>query len=722
MVSSPPQNSAPIAGDAQDLPNERSTKFDQRVFRDGYEPAEGDVFIAVLGQTGAGKSTFISKCSEKEVSIGHNLQACTQEVGVFLCKLKDTNVYLVDTPGFDDTDRSDTEVLREIASWLTASYSNSIKLHGIIYLHRITDPRMQGSGMRNLHMFKKLCGDKNLSNVIMATCQWERVLEADGAERERQLKETPHFWGYMVDRGSQMHRHYNTRESALHLIQSLVDGNASRPKIVLDIQTQMVDEGKDLADTGAGQAVDDAISKERQRFAKEIAESQADIREALASRDRETASILEQHQKEMNERVQKLDKEHAALQVSLERLQEERFTKMKKALEEAERVSAEARELMESTQREQKLKQKALEDQIKAKDDAAAKHKQEMADLQAKVEALQLPNVPSVSKYAIALYDFEPECQGDLAFKKGDRIRVLKHTESTEEWWEGEIGTTKGLFPANYTEWETTKPQVKPTPPAKPTPEPKVTPKTVAPDKLRVRSTPGVNTLLLWSASITLWGDSYFLVACLSDMSGNVPADLDASRLADNNNNGNRYAAFGENGSYYFHYHDEKLQCWTLRSDNFATEYPEADKYLTTYKQWGCPTCFSLGKNSMYFIRTAWGASYDLPKDAEDALNIAKLEKFYFGKDGAWVAIQYDGSILWELKGKYAGMDQRLRDGFNKAQKIQTLAMNPEDDSQYVILWTNGLGAYQLGTRGNIDAFDLEEHFTKNFGCTWPAQ
>jgi hypothetical protein len=722
MASPPPPYSASIAGETQDPPNETSTKVDQRAFRDGYEPAEGDVFIAVLGQTGAGKSTFISKCSEKEVSIGHNLQACTQEVGVFLCKLKDTNVYLVDTPGFDDTDRSDTEVLREIASWLTASYSNSIKLHGIIYLHRIIDPRMQGSGMRNLHMFKKLCGDKNLSNVIMATCQWERVLEADGAERERQLKETPHFWGYMVDRGSQMHRHYNTRESALHLIQSLVDGNASRPKIVLDIQTQMVDEGKDLADTGAGQAVDDAISKERQRFAKEIAESQADIREALASRDRETASILEQHQKEMNERVQKLDKEHAALQVSLERLQEERFAKMKKALEEAERVSAEARELMESTQREQKLKQKALEDQIKAKDDAAAKHKQEMADLQAKVEALQLPNVPSVSKYAIALYDFEPECQGDLAFKKGDRIRVLKHTESTEEWWEGEIGTTKGLFPANYTEWETTKPQVKPTPPAKPTPEPKVTPKTVAPDKLRVRSTPGVNTLLLWPASITLWGDSYFLVACLSDMSGNVPADLDASRLADNNNNGNRYAAFGENGSYYFHYHDEKLQCWTLRSDNFATEYPEADKYLTTYKQWGCPTCFSLGKNSMYFIRTAWGASYDLPKDAEDALNIAKLEKFYFGKDGAWVAIQYDGSILWELKGKYAGMDQRLRDGFNKAQKIQTLAMNPEDDSQYVILWTNGLGAYQLGTRGNIDAFDLEEHFTKNFGCTWPAQ
>lgn len=107
----------------------------------------------------------------------------------------------------------------------------------------------------------------------MATCQWERVVEADGIEREKQLKETHNFWGYMIERGSQIHRHYNTRESALQLIDSLVGGTTSRPRIVLDIQAQMVDEGKDLANTAAGQAVDDAIAKERQRFARQIADS-----------------------------------------------------------------------------------------------------------------------------------------------------------------------------------------------------------------------------------------------------------------------------------------------------------------------------------------------------------------------------------------------------------------------------------------------------------------
>lgn len=638
---------------------------DQRAFRDGYEPAAGDVFIAILGVTGAGKSTFISKCSEKQVAIGHNLQACTQEVGVYLCKSRDFNIYLVDTPGFDDTDRSDTEVLREIASWLTASYSSSIKLHGIIYLHRITDPRMQGSGMRNLHMFKRLCGDQNLSNVVMATCQWERVLEEDGIERERQLKETRNFWGYMVERGSQVHRHFNTRESALKLIDSLVGGTTSRPKIVLDIQAQMVDEGKDLASTGAGQAIDDAISKERDRFAKQIAESQADLKEALASRDRDTAEILRQHQEEMNARVLKLDTEHSALQVSLEHLQEERFTKLKKALEEAERVNAEAREMMESTRREQQRRQKILEDQIKAKDDAAIKHKQEMAELQAKVDALQLPQEVLVERYAIALHDFDGEVEGDLHFVEGDRILVTKHSPRSDEWWTGELSGVTGLFPANYVEWEHT--EAAPQPEAK-APRPKA--KTVSANKLRVRSPPGINSLLLWSASISLWADSYFLIAYTTDMSGNLPADMPAERTGPNN--GNRYAALGENGSFYVHYHDALMQCWTLRSDNFSTQYPGAESYLTTYEQFGCPTCVSLSKNSMYFIRTAWGASYSIPNDAESHLgDMSLVQSFWFGKDGAWVAVKTNGDRSWDLKNHYPGLAERIKNGINGETRIQ---------------------------------------------------
>jgi hypothetical protein len=69
------------------------------------------------------------------------------------------------------------------------------KTKGIIYLHRISDVRMQASAKKNLFMFKKLCGDDALKNVILATTMWDRMTEADGTARELELTSTPDFWG-----------------------------------------------------------------------------------------------------------------------------------------------------------------------------------------------------------------------------------------------------------------------------------------------------------------------------------------------------------------------------------------------------------------------------------------------------------------------------------------------------------------------------------------------
>jgi len=50
-------------------------------FRDGLAPTESDMFIAVMGVTGAGKSTFISHLTQKPIKIGHDLQACESSSG-----------------------------------------------------------------------------------------------------------------------------------------------------------------------------------------------------------------------------------------------------------------------------------------------------------------------------------------------------------------------------------------------------------------------------------------------------------------------------------------------------------------------------------------------------------------------------------------------------------------------------------------------------------------
>ena len=58
----------------------------------------------------------------------------------------------------------------------------------------------------------------------------------------------------------------------------------------------------------------------------------------------------------------------------------------------------------------------------------------------------------SQALFVRALYEFAGQGQGDLVFREGDCIRVVKKTDSTDDWWEGELKGVQGSFPANYCE------------------------------------------------------------------------------------------------------------------------------------------------------------------------------------------------------------------------------------------------------------------------------
>ncbi|OQE39996.1 hypothetical protein PENCOP_c006G01110 [Penicillium coprophilum] len=64
------------------------------------------------------------------------------------------------------------------------------------------------------------------------------------------------------------------------------------------------------------------------------------------------------------------------------------------------------------------------------------------------------PPPPASSRpvFVTALYDFDGQGDGDLSFREGDRIRIVRKTQSTDDWWEGELRGQKGPFPANYVE------------------------------------------------------------------------------------------------------------------------------------------------------------------------------------------------------------------------------------------------------------------------------
>ncbi|CAJ2503602.1 Uu.00g109960.m01.CDS01 [Anthostomella pinea] len=53
-------------------------------------------------------------------------------------------------------------------------------------------------------------------------------------------------------------------------------------------------------------------------------------------------------------------------------------------------------------------------------------------------------------EFVVAQYDFTGQGAGDLSFREGDRIKIVKKTGTDQDWWMGELGGRKGSFPANY--------------------------------------------------------------------------------------------------------------------------------------------------------------------------------------------------------------------------------------------------------------------------------
>lgn len=91
-----------------------------------------------MGATGSGKSTvgifnqrtdwvqknlfqFINLASESNLAVSDSLESCTIDVETSTFLLDGRTVTLIDTPGFDDTIRSDTDVLKSITDYLAGS-------------------------------------------------------------------------------------------------------------------------------------------------------------------------------------------------------------------------------------------------------------------------------------------------------------------------------------------------------------------------------------------------------------------------------------------------------------------------------------------------------------------------------------------------------------------------------------------------------------------------
>ena len=169
-------------------------------------------------------------------------------------------------------------------------------------------------------MFKKLCGAKGLSCVVLATTMWSQVTSDEGERRENELISKPEFWGEMIKQGSTVLRQDRAEVSAIQIIQYIL---SKRSRMVLDIQEEMAS-GKTLDETSAGRELEAELERMRKQHEAEMRELREDMLEAQRQNDKrsqeEIAAIRAELQKKMDQ--DKEDRER--MRVTMEELQKER--------------------------------------------------------------------------------------------------------------------------------------------------------------------------------------------------------------------------------------------------------------------------------------------------------------------------------------------------------------------------------------------------------------
>ena len=152
-------------------------------------------------------------------------------------------------------------------------------------------------------MFRELCGDSTLKNVVLVTNMWGEVSPEDGQDREDQL--SGDFFKSVLDKGAQMVRHHNTAESTHDIIRRIIDNHPA----VLQIQHELVDEQKDIVDTAAGEVINKELNELMRRHQVELKKVQEEMMQAMKEKDEETRQELEDERKKMQERMDKMKKD-----------------------------------------------------------------------------------------------------------------------------------------------------------------------------------------------------------------------------------------------------------------------------------------------------------------------------------------------------------------------------------------------------------------------------
>jgi len=136
---------------------------------------------------------------------------------------------------------------------------------------------MAGTPLKNLNMFRELCGKKIMVNVTLMTTMWGDTLEADATRREAELKAK--YFKEFLRLGATLARFDDNQASAVNILQPLVNTwrssqDEDRILSMVRLQKEVVNYDLSIAETSAARVVHgkvQAILERRQELLNKLA-------------------------------------------------------------------------------------------------------------------------------------------------------------------------------------------------------------------------------------------------------------------------------------------------------------------------------------------------------------------------------------------------------------------------------------------------------------------
>ncbi|KXX79400.1 GTPase IMAP family member 4 [Madurella mycetomatis] len=285
------------------------------------ETSKPEILIALLGVTGAGKTTFARLVSgDTSLKVGHSIHSCTQEPEVVRFKFSGYPIVLIDTPGFDDDSRSDVEILEELAAWMAQhGHLKHKQLDGLILLHPITVLRAGGAERKRTRLLKNILGPQAYKHIVIATTMHEHLnSEADINERVDGRRQE--LWGDMVNQGTKLVQHFNNKESADNIIDMIIQISKKLGKLRSLLQDELARDPR-LIETTAGKDVKKQLEEEIRKVTTQLEQNRGKRPRKPLKRDKSQAGITARRAwRDWRDDQKELEEKLAMLQFRLKRL------------------------------------------------------------------------------------------------------------------------------------------------------------------------------------------------------------------------------------------------------------------------------------------------------------------------------------------------------------------------------------------------------------------